>query len=106
MALPIVVALWAGLAATIVPMAVRLLVGLGFGVVVYTGIGAAWDAAQAAIWSNLGAVASNVLTIILMARVDDAIQIVLSAAGSLLLVKGFNAVTGGIARGRWSAPSA
>jgi len=105
MAYPLVAAMWAGLAATIVPLAVRLLIGIGFATVTYVGIGAAWDAAKAAIWSNLGSAGSSVLTIIIMARVDDAIQVVLSAAGSLLLIKGLNAATGAITRGRWSPPS-
>lgn len=105
MALPLAIAIWSGLAATIVPLAVRLLLGLGFAAVTFVGIGAAWEAAQAAIWSNLGGVSANVLTVVQMARIDDAIQVVLSAASARLLYAGLNAATGGITKGRWNPPS-
>lgn len=102
MALPLAVGIWAALSATIIPLAVRLLVGIGFAAVTFVGIGAAWDAAQAAIWSNLGGVSADVLTIVQMARIDDAIQVVLSAATARLLYAGLNAATGGITKGRWN----
>jgi len=105
MPVPLVVGIWAALAAVIVPLGIRLLIGIGFAAVTYVGIGALWDAAQASIWSNLGAAPTSVLTILAMAKVDDFIKIILSAGTAKLLFAGLNAATGGITRRRWSAPA-
>lgn len=97
----IATAIWAGLASVIIPLAVRLLVGIGFYTVTFVGIGAAWDAAKAAIATNLGGTSESIIAILAMARIDDGIQVVLSAGGAVLLAKGLNTVTGGITRANW-----
>jgi len=84
----------------IVPLVVRALLGIGFAVVTYTGIQLLWTQVQADIWSNLGSVSANISTILVMARVDDAIAVVLSAGTSKLVLKGLNAA-GAFTRVRW-----
>mgnify|MGYP001318987389 FL=1 len=88
MPLPLVAALWAGLAAIIVPLAVRVVVGLGLAVVTYLGVSALLDNATSQLYSYLGGVSSSVLVIIGMARVDDFIAVILSALSAKLIVKG------------------
>ncbi len=102
MALPLAAAIWAALATVIVPLAVRLLVGIGVASVTYLGVGELWDTAQAAVATNLNATSESILIILGMARVDDAIQIVLSAGGAVLFFKGLNAATGAITRAKWT----
>lgn len=97
---PVVIAAIAAVGASILPLAIRVLAGVGIGVATYTGISAVWDNAQAGIWSNLGATSGSILTILGMARVDDAIKVVLSAGSTILLLKGFSAATGAITKWR------
>jgi Protein of unknown function (DUF2523) len=100
MPIPVALAGLAVLAPTIVPLAVRLLVGVGVGVATYTGVTVLWQTVQDNIWSSLGATNVSVLTIIGMARVDDAIKLVLSAGTTLLLLRGISAATGAVSRWR------
>jgi len=79
----------------------RILLGIGIGIVTYLGVQALWDSAQAAIWSNLGSVSGNILTLLVMARVDDALAVVLSAGSSKLILKGLTAA-GSLKVLRWN----
>jgi len=100
MALPAALAGLAALAPVILPLARRVAWGLGFGVVAYAGIGALWTEIQSQIWSNLGGTSASILTILGMARVDDGLQVILSAGSAKLLYNGLNAA-GIINRPRW-----
>jgi Protein of unknown function (DUF2523) len=97
---PAVIAAVAAIGASILPLVIRVIAGLGIGVATYTGISAVWDNAQAGIWTNLGGASASVLTILGMARVDDAIKVVLSAGSTILLLKGFSAATGIVTKWR------
>lgn len=105
--MPLVLAWLVALGPVIVPLVLRALWALGFGVVSYVGISTMWDSIQADIWGNLGNTSASILTIIGLARVDDAIQVILSAASAVLLLKGLNLATGAISRFRMGGnPSA
>jgi len=98
--MPAILAFLSALGAVIVPLAIRVMVGLGFAAVVYTGVGAAWDWFGTNIASTLGAVSASVVSILAMARVDDAIQIVLSAGSAKLALRGLTAA-GALKRVVW-----
>jgi len=101
MALPIVGAFVAALGATIIPMAIRLLAGIGVAVITYEFVGPMWDDMVEQITTNLGLADASIKVILVMARVDDAIAVVLSFGFSLLVMKGLNAITGTVSRARW-----
>jgi len=84
-----------------VPLVVRILTAIGLSVVTYVGVNALWETAQAQIWSALGGVSANILTILVMARVDDAMMLVFSAGSAKLVLKGLNAA-GAFSRVRWN----
>jgi len=84
-----------------VPLVVRVLTAIGLSVVTYLGVNALWETAQAQIWALLGGVSANILTILVMARVDDALMVVFSAGTSKLILKGLNAA-GAFSRVRWN----
>jgi len=98
--MPAILAWLAALGPVVVPLVRRAAWGLGFGVVAYAGIGALWTEIQSQIWGNLGDASASILTILGMARVDDGIQVVLSAGSAKLLYNGLNAA-GVINRPRW-----
>jgi len=84
----------------VIPLVVRALLGIGMAVVTYTGVQLLWTNIQADIWGALGSVSANIATILVMARVDDAIAVVFSAGTSKLILKGLNAA-GAFSRVRW-----
>jgi hypothetical protein len=110
MAIPVATAIGAAVAfafaQSAVALAVRVFVGLGFAVVTYNFVGPMWDDAVSSIASNLGGTSANIQVVLTLARVDDAIAVVLSFGFALLVLKGLNAVTGAVSRGRWKAPAA
>lgn len=89
--MPLILSFLTALAPIALPLATRIMVGLGFAAVTYAGVGALWDQAEAAIWSNLGSVTTNVLAILVLARVDDGIAVVLSAGAAKLALRGLTA---------------
>jgi len=78
----------------------RVLLGIGFGVVTYIGVQALWTNLQDGLWASLGQVSGNVMTLLVMARIDDAIAIVLSAGTSKLILRGLTAA-GALKLARW-----
>jgi len=98
--MPVVLMWLAALAPTIIPLAFRLLAGIGIAAATYTGINTLWQAAQDQIWANLGATNASILTVIGMARIDDGIKVILSAGATVLILKGLSAATGAITRWR------
>lgn len=91
MPLPLIAGLWAGFAAIAVPLAIKLLIGIGFASVTYIGVSALFDSITAQITANLSAAASSIVVILGLARVDDAIAVILSAMSAKLLLKGLTA---------------
>jgi len=87
----LILAWLAALGPVVLPLARRVLFGLGFSAVAFTGIDAIWTSVQTQVWANLGASSASVLSILGMARVDDAIKVVLSAGSAVLVWKGLNA---------------
>lgn len=100
MPVPAIVASVVAASAVLVPLARRLLLGVGFGIVAYAGIGALWTSVQTEIAANLSATSGSILTILGMARVDDAIQVILSAGTARLTLRGLTAA-GSIFAPRW-----
>jgi len=101
------VLLWfAALGPVIIPIVVRVVTALGFGVATYTGISVLWDSIEAEIWANLSSTSSSILTILGMARVDDAMKVLLSAGATVLLLKGLNTALGSISKWRAGGPGA
>jgi hypothetical protein len=80
--------------AVAVALVTRVLVGIGVGVVTFIGVQATWDAAVGQLNAYLGGLSASVTTIIAMARVDDAIAVVISAGAAKLVLAGVSAVTG------------
>jgi len=94
MALP---ALLAGVGVTgsiITAVVTRALVGIGVGVVTYVGVQATWDNAVTQINTYLGGLSGSIVTILAMARIDDALAVVISAGSAKLVLRGVSAVTG------------
>lgn len=87
----LILAWLAALGPVVLPLVRRVLFGLGIGAVAFAGIDALWTQVQTEIWSNLGATSASVLAILGMARIDDAIKVVLSAGSAVLVWKGLNA---------------
>jgi len=86
--IPVAAAITAALGTAIVGLVVRALVGIGFTIVAYVGISTLWDTVTAGIWSNLSGAGASILSILVMARVDDAMQVVLSAGFSVITWRG------------------
>lgn len=89
-----------GLGPIVLPLARRVLFGLGFGLVTYVGVGAIWDGVRDQVFAYLGAVPSNIAALLALAKVDQAIKVVMSAAGIKLGFMGLNAA-GNLVRARW-----
>jgi len=73
------------------PLVTRVLAGLGFGVATYTGVGSLMSQLQSDVFGQLGSVAGNVLNLLVMARVDDFMRLLFSAATVRLTIKGLTA---------------
>lgn len=101
MPLPLAVIFWGALSSVIVPLATRVLVGLGFGAITYGGIGLLWDSMQDNLVASLGSLSGSIVTILAMAQVDDAIKVILSAITAKLVVNGLTAA-GAISRVRFT----
>lgn len=84
----------------IVPLARRVLAGVGFTFVIYKGLDAVISAASAQMWAYLGSLPSSIMVILGLARIDDALTLILSAVAAKMVYQG---VSGAITRGRWSA---
>lgn len=82
----------------------RVLLTLGFSTFAYYGIGELMADAEDFVFSYMGSTSSNIINILVMARVDDAIRVVFSALAAVLTIKG---VTTGAAFlvGRWAQQS-
>lgn len=65
------------LAASVVPLAKKLLIGLGIGWVTYTGLTALLEQVQAQVTGNLGMLGGSAMQILTMAGFPDFIGIVL-----------------------------
>lgn len=100
MALPAIIAGVVGLSPIVLPLARRILFGLGFGLVTYVGVKASFDALEAQVYASLGGASANVLMLLGMADVDVAIKTVLTACGVKLGFMGLNAA-GSLVRPRW-----
>lgn len=87
----LILAWLAALGPVVLPLVRRVLFGLGIGAVAFSGIDALWSSVQSEIWSNLGSTSASVLAVLGMARVDDAIKVVLSAGSAVMVWKGLNA---------------
>ena len=85
----------------ILPLVVRLLAGLGFAAVTYTGVGSLLDTVTANLWASMGAAPAGVLTILQLARVDDALTVIISAVAAKLALKGLTAA-GVLKRVSWT----
>lgn len=96
--MPLVLAWIASFAIAWGPLLVRGLTVLGVGFVVLTGVTAGLGELKTAMWSNLGATSSSILTILTIAKVDEGIAIILSAVTTGLAWKGVNMVSGSLRR--------
>jgi len=81
----------AALGPVLLPLVRRVLIGLGISSVSYVGIDAIWTTVQTEVWNTFGQSSASVLAILGMARIDDAIKVVLSAGSAVLVWKGLNA---------------
>lgn len=72
------------LASVSTPIVQRALTGLGFGVVTYVGLDAAFSAARNAVISSWGAIPNGALTILSMSGAGEAVGIILGALSARL----------------------
>ncbi len=86
LALPVVLASVAKWIA--VGLVVRILATIGIAIATYAGVSALWEDLETKLWANLSGGAESVLIILAMARVDDAIQVVLSTAFAVMVYRG------------------
>jgi maltodextrin utilization protein YvdJ len=77
-----------------VPIVKKILVGLGIGAITYTGINAVLDAAKAELMANMSGLPSEIAALLGIAKFDIAINIVLSAVATRLLISGVSKVAG------------
>lgn len=70
------------LASVSVPIAKRVLAGLGIGVVTYVGLGAVMTQIQNSVISNWGAINISAMQLLSLAGVPDAIGIILGAVAA------------------------
>jgi hypothetical protein len=98
MPIPLAGAFGAVLLSLAVPMVVRALVGIGVGAATYVGVNALLEAAKAAIWAKFASVSGSILTLLVMANVDDFIKVVLSALSTALVLKGWKTATDSMSR--------
>lgn len=80
----------------------RVLLSLGFTVAAYYGIGELMSEAENYVFSYLGSTGANVVSILVMARVDDALRVIFSALSAVLAIKGV-ATGAAFLVGRWSS---
>ena len=80
----------------------RVLLTLGFSTVAYYGIGELMAEAENYVFSYMGQSGSEIVSLLAMARVDDAVRVMFSALSAVLAIKGV--MTGGAYLvGRWAA---
>ena len=78
------------------PLVSKVLTGLGIGAVSYVGINIMLDQVKNMVVSSFGAAGSDTLMLLGLAKVDIAINIVLSAVTARAVYAGMNAATGTI----------
>lgn len=78
----------------IVPLVIKVIKGLGVGAVLYVGINIIMGEAEAYITANLGATSADLRGLLGLAKVDIAINILLSAISTRLVLSGVNSITG------------
>jgi len=107
MAIPVVAAFWATFSAIMVPLAYRLLAGLGIGMVTYSGLRELLDMALEGIQTSIGGMGANVLQWVALFNVDRYFMIVFSAMTVRMVFQGLQAtglVQKMVFRGQLSLP--
>ena len=104
MAIPLAIGFWSVFSSILVPMLVRAGIALGVGTVTYLGVKALVDSAKANIQSQFAGFTSDMLDVISVMRVDDAITVIFSAIVARLSIKGLTAA-GAISKVKWSLPT-
>lgn len=102
---PWIVAFFSALGAAIVPLGLRLLVGLGVGVVVYHGIGTLLDSVELEIAGAYGDLMGDAAAILDMLGFRVALSVILSAFSVRLAIAGVNMVTGSLSSTTWRPPT-
>jgi hypothetical protein len=94
-----IISLLAGLASSALVSTVvkRVVIALGITAITYTGIGAALDAVSAQIAGSYGGLAADTLAFLALAKIPNAVNLILSAYAARLVLQGLSA-TGGITR--------
>lgn len=90
---------------SLVPLGWKLLRGLGFGAVAYTGVSTLMEQAKAYAFSSLGAVPTAWLQVLGLLQVDVAINILFSAYIARAVLWGMNKSSGSKSSVRWTGPS-
>lgn len=82
------------LTTVIVPLAKKVLVALGIGMVSYVGVNFVMDQAKAQMMSNMSGIPQDIAMLMGLFKFDVAINIVLSAVTTRLSLSGVNKATG------------
>jgi hypothetical protein len=106
MPLPLAGALWAVFAANMIPLAIRLLVGLGIGAASYVGAKAMIDAAKAQIIALISGAGTVAVQWAAFFHVDKVITLILSALVVRLVLKGLDKVTDTMRTTTFTPPTA
>lgn len=78
------------------PLVTKVLTGLGIGAVSYVGINVMLDQVKSYVVSSFGGAGADTMALLGLAKVDIAINIVLSAVTARAVYAGMNAATGSI----------
>jgi hypothetical protein len=104
--IPVVSALLSGLALAAVPIALRVLAGVGVGVVVYQGVNALLDSVVYQVSAGLAGLPASGLAILQLLGFQTALSIILSAVAVRLTLLGVSALTGSLSVTRFRPPTA
>lgn len=102
--MPLAAAFVAYIAANLVPLGIRLLVGLGIGAATYTGISAALDAVKAQIVSVIAGAGTVIVDWAAFFYVDRVITLVFSALVVRWVLRGLDRVTDAMRTTSWKPP--
>jgi hypothetical protein len=87
-------------AAFLKPLLTRILITLGFSLVSYTGISIGTAAVWSHVQSNFGDLPVNVVTILTMMKIPNALNVIISSYVAALSIKGLTSA-GSIKRAVW-----
>lgn len=85
--MPLFVAIWAFILATVVPIVIHVLKALGIGIIVYSGADFVITTAESYVFSNYDSLPANMWTMFTLAGIDAGIKILFSAYAANIAIR-------------------